>query len=324
MINFKPSTMRTWSIIGSRGAFGVAFSEIAKVNENILGLSADLCTTSGLDRFRKAFPERFFNTGIAEQNMIGVASGLSSLGFIPFASTFSNFSTLRSCEHMRHFLGYMKENVKVVGLGAGFAMGMFGVTHYGIEDIAAVRAISNLTILSPADCTEVVKMTELAASHEGAVYLRLTGVMNHPMVYKKDYKLEIGKAITLSEGDDIGIIATGSMVFQALEAEKQLKKIRITSTVINMHTIKPLDTKAIETLLDYKLIVTVEEHSIIGGLGSAVAEHLSGFKNKPPQLIIGVEQGYPFAGEYHYLIEKCGLTGLQIADKIIKKFEEVK
>jgi transketolase len=203
MLDYSAKNIRTWSILGSRGTFGVVLNELASQNEGIVALSADLCTTSGLDRFGQSFPDRFVNVGIAEQNMVGLAAGLAANDFVPFASSFANFLALRSCEQIRHFMGYMKENVKLVGLAAGFAMGMFGTTHYGIEDIAALRAIANLTIISPADCTETAKAVEAAAGFAGPVYLRLTGVMNAPIVYKNDYDYEIGKAITVRGGEHL-------------------------------------------------------------------------------------------------------------------------
>lgn len=147
-MEIKPSYLRTLSMLGQRGVFGTTLTRLAEQNENIVALAADLCNTSGLDRFQKTFPQRFYNTGIAEQNMIGIAAGLASCGKIPFATTFSNFASLRSCEQVRHFLGYMRENVKLVGFGAGFSFGMFGTTHYALEDIAALRAINNMIILS--------------------------------------------------------------------------------------------------------------------------------------------------------------------------------
>lgn len=316
MLEYSSKNIRTWSILGSRGTFGVVLNEIAANNEKIIALSADLCTTSGLDRFRQNFSDRFINVGIAEQNMIGISAGLAASKFVPFASSFSNFLSLRSCEQVRHFLGYMNENVKLVGLAAGFAMGMFGVTHYGIEDIASLRAISNLTIISPADCTETAKAVEAASYHAGPVYIRLTGIMNAPIVYKNDYNFEIGKAIALREGVDISVIASGTMVDTSLKAAKLLEEQGISCSVTDMHTIKPLDISAVDENLNKKLIVTVEEHSVIGGLGGAVAEYLAIKKKRPPHLIIGIPDGYPKAADYAYMLEQSGLTPVQIAERI--------
>jgi transketolase len=315
-MSYSKVDIRTWSILGSRGTFGVALTDAARSNPGIIALSADLCNTSGLDRFRNAYPTRFINTGIAEQNMLGVAAGLAATGFVPFATTFANFAALRSCEQVRHYLGYMQENVKLVGFGAGFAMGMFGVTHFALEDIAALRSISNLTIISPADGMEIVKATNTIAVTRGPVYLRLTGVMNAPIVYKEDYDFTIGKAITLREGDAVAIVATGSMVHPSLKAAEILATQGIMAQVVNVHTIKPLDTAAVDQLLNHRLVVTVEEHSIMGGLGTSIAEHVAQKRGFPPLLRIGVAQGYPHVGHYQHMLEVSGLTAPKIAGRI--------
>ena len=299
----------------------MALTELAKENEKIIALTADLGITAGLERFKTTFPERFYNVGIAEQNLIGVSAGFAAGGFIPYCATFSNFAAMRSCEQVRHYLGYMKENVKVVGLGAGFAMGMFGTTHYGIEDISAIRGIPNITITSPADSTETVKTVIAASTFNGPLYIRLTGVMNNPIVYRSDYNFEIGKAVSLKEGKDVAIIATGTMVAESIKAGKILEEFGISAAVIDMHTIKPLDVVAIDKVCaSTKLIVTVEEHSIIGGLGSAVAEYIVNKNTRVPQLMIGINDFFPYAGDYRYLLEQCGLTAPQIAEKIKEKY----
>jgi transketolase len=284
-------------------------------------VTADLCSFSGLDRFRGKFPDRLYNVGIAEQNMIGVAAGLTKEGFSVYVTTYATFASTRSCDPVRVNMGYMGFNIKLVGLTAGLSVGILGATHMSIEDVAIMRAIPHMTVISPADCTETVKATLAAARHDGPVYLRLTGGMNNPVVYKDDYDFQIGKAITLREGDDITIVATGTMVHQSLEAAKILEAQGLTATVIDMHTIKPLDTTVLDKAFECsKLIVTVEEHSVIGGLGGAVAEYKSKQKNTPVQLTIGIDDYFPHAGDYGYLLEKCGLTAPQIAQKISNNF----
>lgn len=316
MINFKSMNVRMWSMLGQRGTFGTVMLELGANIDNLMVLTADLLTTSGLDRFKKTYPGKFLNIGIAEQNMLGIAAGLGKEGYVVFATTFATFAAMRSLEQVRVHMGYMGLNVKLVGLASGFAMGMFGNTHYGIEDIALIRAIPNLVLLSPADCVEVAKATETAALYHGPVYLRLTGVMNNPMVYKDDYHFEIGKAITLRQGSDITIIATGSMVYQAIEAANLLDDRSISASVVNMHTIKPLDTSVIDEACNKKLIVTVEEHNTIGGLGSAVSEYKSRISNAPRQLFIGIPDTFPTAGDYQYLLKQNSLTASQIAGRI--------
>lgn len=314
--------IRTWSILGQRGTYGSALTELMAQNEQIVALSADLCNTSGLDRLNAKFPDRFINTGIAEQNLVGVAAGIADSKKIPFASTFANFVSLRACEFIRHFMGYMKCNIKMVGLGSGFAMGLFGNTHYGLEDIATLREIPNLIILSPADGLEVVKCIQAAAEVQAPVYIRLCGVMNQSIVYRDDIDFTIGKAIKLAHGKDVAIIATGSMVYRAMKAADILRDKGISCSVLDMHTIKPIDIDAISECCKYELIVSVEEHGIIGGLGSTVAEILASKKNRPRLKIIGVEQKYFNAGDYEYMLEQVGLTASSLAKDIEISFRE--
>ena len=322
MIQINSLNTRLWSKLGQRSTFGIIMIELGRDIDNLFVLTADLCSTSGLDRFRALYPEKLLNVGIAEQNLVGIAAGLAKEGNLVFATTFANFAAMRSYEQVRLNMGYMGFNIKLVGLGSGFAMGMFGNTHYGIEDVALMRAIPGLCVISPADCTEVVKVTEAAMQYPGPIYIRLTGIANNPIVYKDDYLFVIGRAVTLKTGSDISIIATGSMVYHALEAAKILEAQGISTAVINMHTIKPLDTDTIQAAcMNSKLIVTVEEHSIIGGLGGAVAEYLCGLPFASRQLIIGIPDAFQNAGDYQYLLERNGLTGSQIAEKIAGSFQ---
>ncbi|MDY1038787.1 transketolase family protein [Lelliottia sp. CFBP8978] len=317
MLAFTPAAIRSWSMLGSRGTFGMTLLSLAHTHESIVALSGDLCKSSGLDRFNTTWPERFFNAGIAEQNMVGVAAGLAASGFVPFVTSFPNFLTLRAAEQVRLNLGYMQENVKLVGLASGLATGMFGATHHGIEELAMLRSVSNITIFSPADCTATVKMTQAAFEHAGPVYLRLTGGMRAPIVYKEDFELVPGKAITLREGKDVAIIATGSMVHVALTAAGHLADHGVDAAVIDMHTLKPLDEQTLAHHLDKKLLVTAEEHSTTGGLGSAVAEYLVGETSRPKLLMVGIPQGYPHAGDYAWMLEQSGLTAEHLTHRIL-------
>lgn len=316
MLNINPTNARMWSRLGSRGTFGIAVLELGDRGDLVV-LTADLARTSGLERFKTAYPDKLFNMGIAEQNMISIAGGMAKEGQLVYVTTFANFAAMRSYEQIRLNLGYMELNVKIVGIASGLAMGMFGNTHYGIEDIALMRAVPNLTVLSPADGAEIVKTVMATADYHGPVYIRLTGAMNNPIVYTDDYDFQIGKAITLKEGNDITIIATGTMVHESLEAAKILEDFGISTTVVNMHTIKPLDVSVIVKACESsRLIVTVEEHSIVGGLGGAVAEYKATLQNTPRQLLIGLPDTFGKAGDYKYLLEKYGLTGEQIAMRI--------
>lgn len=299
---------RVLALLGQRGTFGTIVTELAENNEEIVVLSADLARVSGLDKYIKKYPDRFLNVGIAEENALGMAAGMADAGKIPFVTTFSTFATMRANEFVRHFMAYMQCNVKLVGLSSGFAMELFGTTHYGLEDIAVVRSFPNITILSPSDCMEVAKCVELSASIEGSVYLRLSGRMNNPIVHKKDYELRVGKAIVEREGDACVVFATGSMLSVALKAASELEREDINVKIINMHTIKPIDEECILDNLKTPLIISIEEHSRIGGMGTAIAEVLSenGFAGKYVRM--GTCDTYKMAGSYEYMLEQHGLT----------------
>jgi len=324
MVDITPSNARQWSRLGSRGVFGQAILAIAESNPDMIVISADLGNSSGLDRFKKTYPNQFLNIGIAEQNMIGVASGLAKEGYNVFATSFAPFISMRASEQIRMNLGYMEMNVKAVAIGSGISMAFLGNSHYGIEDMAVMRSIPNLTVISPADCAEIFKVVEAAASFEGPMYIRLTGAVNNPPVYNQNYDFEIGKAITLKDGSDINIIACGTMVYEALVAAKILEEQGISAGVINMHTIKPLDTEAInEVVGKSKLLVAIEEHSVIGGLGGAVAEHISRLRNAQPLLRLGLPDSFGKTGDYRYLLEKYGLVGPKIAISIQEFLREI-
>lgn len=312
-----------WSRMNSRVTFGNALYEIAKQDERVLVLTADVAASSGLERLRDEMPGRVISCGIAEQNMICMAAGLASEGYRVFAVSFAPFASMRCFEPIRQYVGYMQANVCVVGIASGLSMGVGGNTHYGLEDIALMRTIPGMTVLSPADCTETVLMTEAAAKMNGPTYLRLTGVGGNPIVYKAPYELEIGRAITLKEGADAALIGTGAMVNECIRASRVLEKNGISTAVIDMHTVKPLDTAAIDALMGAKLIVTAEEHSVIGGLGEAVAAYLSSRKNAPMLLKFGVEDTFLHAGDYPYMLEQTGLNARAMADKILNIYKEI-
>jgi len=280
-------------------------------------VSGDLGDSSGLARFKNAFPDRFINIGIAEQNMIGVAAGLAKEGHNVFATSFAPFITLRSGEQIRMNLGYMELNVKAVAIGSGISMAFLGNSHYGLEDTAVMRSIPNLTIVCPADCSEIVKVVHAAAEFKGPMYIRLTGAVGNPPVYTEEYDFQIGKSITLKEGSDITIFAIGSMVYESLEAAKILDNFGISSKVVNMHTLKPCDYDVIDQAISSsKAIITVEEHSVIGGLGSVVAEYKTQFSKSPAHLILGLPDKFGKTAEYRFLLEKYRLVGSMIATDI--------
>lgn len=316
MITITKAKAKLWSRLGARATYGQAILEMAKQRDDFYVMSADLCQSSGLFKFCEEFPDRFINTGIAEQNLIGVAAGMAKDGTNIFASSFAPFVAMRACEQVRMNMGYMQMNIKTVGLGSGLIMAQLGNSHYGIEDGSAMRVIPGMTVVCPADGVEIMKTIEAFCDYPHPAYLRLLGGPGLPMVHEGDIDFQIGKAIQICEGKDISIIATGTMVYYAKQAAEILSEHGIDSTVIDMHTIKPIDKECIDKQLDKKLIVTVEEATIVGGLGSAVAEYIAPKKNKPAQIMLGIKDCFLHAGSYQYLLEECGLTAEQIAKDI--------
>jgi len=319
MIEINKKKIDLWSNIGPRATFGLATLELEKNNKELFIVTCDVSTSAGLDRFRKQVPHKYVDVGISEQNMIGVASGLSSEGFKVITTTFAPFQTLRCCEQIKVNLGYMKTKITMVGLASGLVLGALGFTHCSIEEVGVLRSIPNIAIVSPADSLEVVKALEASLTYDKSVYIRLTGGSPSPVIYKEDYKFKIGESIKLNEGKDITIFSCGAMIFNSLEAAKILEKKKISCRVINMHTIKPIDINAITEAARFsKLLISVEEHNIIGGLGSAIAEELTKIKDSPKLLRLGINDQYSKGGSYEYLQEVYGLLPEQISKKIIK------
>ena len=320
-MDINEKNIKIWSTIGSRATLGIAALELAKEIDNLMVLTCDVSTSAGLDRFRKTYPEKYLDLGIAEQNMIGVAAGLASENFNVITTTFAPFQTMRCCEQIKVNIGYMKQKICMVGIASGLSLGTLGYTHCCIEDVGILRSIPGITIISPADSLETVKALQTAVKSKNPSYLRLTGSSNNPIVYKEDYEFKIGKSITLKEGKDITIFCAGSMVHQSLEAAKILETKNVSSKVVNMHTIKPIDKLAIDEAKDCALIVSVEEHNVIGGLGSAIAEYKSGLKKFPRQLFLGVMDTYTKGGNYKFLQEKHRLTSDKIAEDILSNIK---
>jgi transketolase len=299
-----------WSKMGSRATFGMCLLEIQKEFENLQIVTSDVSTSAGLDRFKKNYPEKYTDVGISEQNLIGVATGLSEVGFNVLTTTFSPFQILRCCEQIKNNLGYMKSKITMVGLASGLVLGTLGFTHASIEDVGVIRSIPNINIISPADSLETVKSVYASLKQNQSTYIRLTGGQPSPKVYNEDYNFQIGKAIKLREGEEVAILACGARVKDAMEASDQIyKDIKRKISVYNFHSIKPIDEKEILLISKkYKYIITVEEHNIIGGLGSAVAETLCSSPNTNSKLIrLGIKDSYPPGGEYNYLINLLNL-----------------
>lgn len=318
MFEITRITARTCSMLGQRGSiFGQAVLDAAKEDEKFVLLTADLATLSGMERYCRTYPNQFVNVGIAEQNMIGIAAGMAAEGFHPVVTTYATFVTMRSCEQIRHYLGYMNQKVIVVGSGAGLSQGFAGNTHYTIEDISMMRAIPNLQILSPADAASAVKLFEEARKSENPVYIRLTGNLNCPMAYKEDVQFEIGKSNRLTDGKDVTIFACGTMVSTALKVANNLSEKGIEARVVDMYSIKPLDKQAILSAKDSRLMVTLEEHSKIGGLGAAVAEIVAEERGFPRLIRLGIADVFDLAGDYDGLLVQNRLTAPQIIEDIV-------
>jgi transketolase len=303
--------------VATRDAYGEALLELGRKREDVVVLDADLSASTKTGTFAKAFPERFFNMGISEQDMIGTASGISLTGKLPFASTFAVFETGRAWEQIRQTISYSNLNVKLVATHSGITVAEDGASHQAIEDIALMRVLPNMTVIVPADAIETKQVISAIAEYKGPVYVRL-GRAKVPVVMPDDYEFGIGKAYVFHKGKDTNIIATGIMVSVALEAMEILKNDGIDAGVINMSTIKPLDTDTlITTAKASKLIVTAEEHSIIGGLGGAVCEFLA--ENHPiPVKKIGIKDTFGCSGPSNELMKLYGLT----ADDIVRTIKE--
>lgn len=300
--------------IATREAYGEALKELVS-NKNVVVLDADLAKATKSIEFKKVAPERFFDMGIAEADMIGTAAGLATCGKIPFATTFAMFSAGRAFEQIRNSVAYPNLNVKIAVTHAGITVGEDGGSHQAIEDIALMRSIPNMVIINPADAIEAKKAVHAAAEYYGPMYIRF-GRAATPVIHKDDYEFKIGKGEVLREGKDVLIIATGIMVAKSLEAAEILSKENIEATVVNISTIKPLDTELIVSLAKkIGKIVTVEEHSIIGGLGSSVAEVVS--EECPTKIKrIGLKDVFGQSGTPAALLEHYGLTVNNIVEEV--------
>lgn len=321
----NPALIKAYARMGQKGAAaGIGMMELAKNDPDMRVVVADSVAIASLDRFYNNYPERVINAGISEQSMIGIAAGLSSEdGRAVYACTYAAFVLVKAIEFVRHNLAYHQFNVKLVGNSAGFAMETLSISHWATEDIAMARALPNMTILSAADSLEAIKMVMAAHDLKGPVYVRLSGLLNCPIVHEKDFDFQIGKAITLREGDDVTIIATGMMVRESLDAAELLAAQGVNCEVIDMHTIKPIDTDCLDRVFAKKsrLVVSAEEHSIIGGLGGAIAEYMSDKVNTSRLVRIGIGDFYCKLGDLRYCWEQHGLTAPQIAKRIMNEIK---
>ncbi len=300
--------------IATRDAYGAALVDLGKEREDFIVMDADLAEATKTGAFKKAFPERFYDCGIAEGNMMSIAAGIAATGKKVFASSFAMFAAGRAFEQIRNSIGYPHLNVIIGATHAGISVGEDGATHQCCEDIGIMRTIPGMTIINPADYTEAYMAVKAAIEHNGPVYMRF-GRLAVPVVFDENYTFEIGKGVELKEGTDVTIIATGLMVAEALEAYELLKAEGISARIINMATIKPLDTEIVlKAAKETGVIVTAEEHSVIGGLGSAVSEYLS--EVYPTTVLkLGVNDTFGMSGPANELLDKFGLRAKDIAAK---------
>lgn len=300
----------------TRESFGEALCELAKENDKILVLDADLAGATKTSIFQKAFPERFFDCGIAEGNMMSIAAGLSTCGKIPVAASFAMFATGRAYEQIRNSIGYPNLNVKIAGSHAGISTGEDGATHQCLEDVALMRTIPGMTVICPADHYEMKAATKAAIELEGPVYIRLGRLAIDSFNDPETYKFELGKGITLHEGSDITVIATGLVVNEARKAVETLEKEGVNVRLINIHTIKPIDREiVIKAAQETGRIITIEEHNVIGGLGDAVCDVVTS-ECPVPVRKVGVYDRFGYSGPAWELLEKFGLTETGIAQVI--------
>lgn len=302
----------------TRSGFGAGLLEAGRQNENVVALCADLIGSLKMNDFIKEFPERFFQIGIAEANMMGIAAGLTIGGKVPFTGTFANFSTGRVYDQIRQSIAYSDKNVKIAASHAGLTLGEDGATHQILEDIGLMKMLPGMTVINPCDYNQTKAATIAVAKHHGPVYLRF-GRPVVPIFTPEDQEFVIGKAITLNEGNDVTIVATGHLVWEAIQAGEQLEKLGVDAEIINIHTIKPLDEEAIlSSVRKTGCVVTAEEHNRLGGLGDSIAQLLA--KTLPtPQEYVAVDDSFGESGTPAQLMDKYGLN----ADTIVKAVQRV-
>lgn len=299
----------------TRSGFGDGLLEAAKKNENVVALCADLTGSLKMDGFEKEFPERFFQVGIAEANMIGIAAGLATGGKIPFTGTFANFSTGRVYDQIRQSVAYSNKNVKIAASHAGLTLGEDGATHQILEDLGLMKMLPGMTVINPCDYNQTKAATMAVAEHEGPVYLRF-GRPKWPVFMPEDQPFEIGKGILLEEGTDVTIVATGHLVWEALVAADELEKEGVSCEVINIHTIKPLDEEIIlKSIAKTRAIVTAEEHNIFGGLGESVARLVT-TRDPIPQEFVGTQDTFGESATPEELMVKYGIDSKTIIQKV--------
>jgi transketolase len=301
----------------TRSGFGAGLLELGRSNPKVVGLCADLTGSLKMGDFKKEFPDRFFQVGIAEANMMGLAAGMSISGLIPFTGTFANFSTGRVYDQIRQSIAYSEKNVKICASHAGVTLGEDGATHQMLEDLGMMRMLPNMTVINPCDFNQTKAATIAIAKHQGPVYLRF-GRPKVPVFTPENQEFEVGTAVRFTEGSDVSIFATGHLLWHAIEAEARLADRGISAEVINIHTIKPMDEAAVlKSTAKTKCVVTAEEHQLNGGLGDCIAQLLAR-KNPTPMEMVGVNDHFGESGKPMELMEKYGLSTGDIFEAVLK------
>ncbi len=323
MIEYNQASAAAWSRLGSRKCIGAVMGEFAREHKELMVLTADFGKSAGLSEFAQQYPDQYLDVGIAEQNMIGVAAGLALEGRRVFVFSFSPFASMRCFEAVRSYLGYMNLNVTVVGMASGISLGCQGNTHFGLEDVALMRTVPNLTVLEPCDCMEMVKALEALLQHDGPAYLRLTGIPGAMSIYNSDYDFRIGKGTILRQGQKTALIGAGAVLAEALRASRALVKKGVDLTVVDMSAVKPLDEELIRQILGtHDTVYVLEEHSETGGLYAAVAEVYAygGFECRLKK--IAIPNGFCKVAKYQKLLELYGMTGPMLLKRILTDREQ--
>lgn len=324
MVEINKKQIRVWSMLGMNRTLGSVLEDLYEIDKRFILMTSDTGKPISYDSFYRNHPENVIDLGIAEQNMVASGAGMVTEGFNVFASTYSTFITARALDQIRINMGGMKIPLKLIGMGGGFSEGSLSMTHMGIDDVAAVRCIPGISVLVPSDPLELYKMLVELMTYNKPAYIKLTGSTGCPVINKDDYAFQIGQSITLREGFDIAIIACGSILDNVLKAADILEQAGISCKVINMHTINPIDTDCLASVSGMKMIASVEEHSIHGGLGGSISEWFADKNERPPHLILGIDSDeYPDANEYESLLEIAGLTPHSIANKILERFRAI-
>ena len=326
MLEISKRNIKFLSRMGAQGSLGQAIYDLAVSKKQMNVLSADVGIPSGFDRIIRFFPELYIDTGIAEQNLVSISAGISD-GIKPtIATTYSTFITYRAADQIRVFMGMMQKNIKLVGIGGGINYSYLGSSHYGLGDLAVTLSVPNIDVIAPADGFQIYKAVEAAVENDRPTYIRLTGGDTLPMIYNEvNCIFEIGKANVLADGSQIMIIGCGTILEQALKSAKELEEeYNLSCMVVDMHTLRPMDIDIIKKTKDFELIVTVEEHSTIGGLGNMVSKTMSDLDINTHLYRIGIDDFFPVAGSYDYLLKQCGIDSESLTKKIKEKYDRIK